>query len=144
MSRWAQGSIIGIEYPAIVRFYFNPATISIGKSPAWGRMEAAGREQPIIQYGCGEARTFNFELKLTRAAGAGYVRGTVESLLELSKPLVRGIGVDRPPSVRLILGVALKAVCVIDHVDGEYGPLFNPVTLEPYQGSISIALTEYK
>lgn len=141
-ARWLHGMLIGIEGGGRVRFHYNPSSIKTNKTPAWNKLKAAGREQSILQYGCGEPIYYSFEVDLTRAGGDGYPRQAVETLLEMCRPTVKGAGVDRPPKVQLILGNAVNATCVVDSVEGDYGPLFSPQSLDPYLGKLSIKLVE--
>lgn len=138
---WLRGSIIA-EDGTNVQFYFNPQIIKITKQVRWNTLEAAGREQGIIQYGCADPRSFEFDVDLTRAGGDNYVKDTTEKLFKMTKPSIRGSGVDRPPKVRLIMGDAVKANCVLDSVSSSYGPLYNPMSLGPYSGKLTLKLSE--
>jgi len=138
---WLKGSMIG-EDGTVITFFFNPSTIKISKNTKWNELKAAGREQGVLQYGCGDPRSFEFELKLTRTPGDNYPKSVVEKLFKMTKPTIRGAGVDRPPKVRLNLGNAVKTECIIDSIQATYGPLFNPRDLTPWLGGVSVKLTE--
>lgn len=137
---WYRGSIFGGG--GVVEFFYNPLEVKITKQTKWNHLAAAGREQPILQYGCGEARHFDIELTLARSAGDTYAKNTVEKLIDMCRPKSQGAGVDSPYKVRLMLGDALKVDCIIDSVDAVYGPMFDPNSLNPYTGKVSVKLTE--
>lgn len=127
-----------------VQFYWNPQTIETNKDTKWNHLAAAGREQDILQYSCGAPIYYQFEVDLTRAGGESYVKDTTEKLLEMCKPSVKGAGVDRPPRVKLILGQAINATCIIASVSSKYGPLYDPGSLNPYFGKLTLKLVEIK
>jgi len=140
---WYHGSISGGG--ASIRFYYNPETIRIIKSTDWAQLRAAGREQPILQYGCGSPIIVKFDILIRRKPGDDYGKNLVQSLLRLTKPTVRGAGVDRPPIVTLDLGEAIRLQsCIIARVEPELGPLFSPDDLTPYLGKVHVEIWEAK
>lgn len=142
-ANWTRGMIIGLEGGGRVRFHYNPHKVVTNKDTSWTQLKSAGREQPILQYGCGNPIYYELEIDLTRAGGDNYVKQATETLLNMCRPLVRGAGVDRPPKVQLVLGSAITATCIVDSVTSQYGPLFS-MSLNPYMGKLTIRLLEIK
>jgi hypothetical protein len=127
----------------IVVFEWNPKSINITKKTKWLQLKAAGREQAILEYGCGDPRELTFDLELSRSdMGIGYVQAVAEAVFQMSRPTVMGQGVDRPPKVHFILGLAVDFIGVIESVKSQYGPLFDPYTLLPYEGHLTIHVLE--
>ena len=143
-ANFAQGMIIDDEGGGgAISFEWNPATVQIDKKIKWNQMHAAGCDIPYIQFGCGEARRLTFELDLSRSSmGDGYVKDQIQKLLKLSKPSVKGSGVDHPPKVTVKMGSALTFKGYVEHVIGHHGLLANPSSLEPYEGRCKIVLIE--
>lgn len=141
---WYQGSISS-ESGEYVRFYYNPATISISKNNRFAQIRAAGREQPILEYGCGGATTVHFSIILRRIPGEDYSTQIITQLREMTKPKIKGAGVDRPPVLTLDLGEAIRLEkCYLTQLKPKLGPLFNPTDLKPYTGEVEVGLTEAK
>lgn len=142
MPNWTKGKIIGQEGGGTITFYYNPQTIETTKSTKWNHLPAAGREQALIQYGCGGPTSYHFDVDLSRTGGEQYVKDTIEKLVKLCYPTKKGAGVDRPPKVQLILGDALSQTCVMDEVRGKYGPIYDPQSLNPLTGKVTLKLTK--
>lgn len=127
-----------------ITFQWNPDKIVQSKSAKWARQPVAGREQPVLQYGCGQARQWKIEFDLSRSnQGDSFVKSMVESCESLAMPSGGG-KVKHPPRVRFRLGNGIKAKCIVEDVSITYGPLFNPMSLLPYDARVAMTLTEYK
>lgn len=138
------GMIAPIEASAsgTIVFQWNPHKLVREQLTKFNHLRIAGRQAPVLQFGCGGPQVYSLEFNLSRMnRGDTWVRDTVEALFNLKKPTV-GQFVKRPPKVRLILGDAVKATCFITRINVEYGPLFNPLTLLPYQAKVNITLEE--
>ena len=141
---WTKGKVIGLEGGGSVTFFYNPQMIKLGKKARWNHIKAAGRTNPVMQYGCGDAETIGFNVDLTRAGGDDYVKSSINKLKGMCKAIVKGAGVDRPPRVKFILGSAIDFEAILEDVKGTYGPLYNPDGLNPYFGKVTLLLTEIK
>ncbi len=142
--RNTSGMIIPIENAkaGAITFQWNPHRLVREKSTKFNQLRLAGREAPILQYGCGGLPVYSIEFTLSRMnRGDSWVRDAVETLFSLKKPTV-GQFVKRPTKVRLVLGDAIKATCLISKIHVEYGPLCNPITLLPYQAKVNLTLEE--
>jgi hypothetical protein len=127
-----------------IGFQWNPHKIKESKKIKWNQLRVAGREQPILQYGCGEARVLTIVFHVSRYnRGDGNVKSTVDKIFALTKPTVGGF-VKRPPRCEFILGEAIKFTCYVQSIDVEYGPLYNPTSLLPYMATVTITLEEAK
>jgi len=141
-AQFTRGMIVGGG--AQVSFQWNPHTVKIVKNAKWNHLSAAGREAPILQYGCGQATAYELDMQLSMDGDFNQVKKGTDDLLKLTKCTSKGTGVDCPPVVTLILGSALKAKCVVEHVDAAWSPLFEPNQLLPEFGKLRVKLTEYK
>ena len=142
--RNTSGMIIPIENAktGAITFQWNPHKLVREKSTKFNQLRLAGRVAPILQYGCGGSQVYSIEFTLSRMdRGDSWVRDAVETLFNLKKPTV-GQFVKRPGKVRLVLGDVVKATCFITRINVEYGPLYNPVTLLPYQAKVNMTLEE--
>lgn len=127
-----------------ITFQWNPHKIKRSKKIKWNQLRIAGREQPILQYGCGEAQIYTIEFDISRYnRGDSHVKSTIDNIFKLTKPTVGGF-VKRPPRVEFILGSAIKVTCVIQSIDADYGPLYHPTSLMPYMSKVTIVLEEIK
>lgn len=138
------GLIIPLEnsISGAIEFQWNPHKLHREKSIPFNHLRLAGREAPIQQYGCGDPQVYSLEFTLSRMnRGDHWVTNAVEALFRLTKPVV-GQFVRRTTKVRLILGDAIRATCFITKINVEYGPLYNPKTLLPYQAKVRITLEE--
>lgn len=124
-------------------FQWNPHKTVGDKRIPWNKLKVAGREQPILQYGCAEARLFHIKFALSRAdRGPNYVKGAIEQLYGMCACTAGG-SVKRPPRVRFIMGDTINVNCVISNLKIDYGPLWTP-ELVPCEAYIDMVLTEYK
>jgi hypothetical protein len=145
--------IIPIDGGQSVVFQYNPYDVQISKSARWKGINVAGREQPVLQYGCGDAARVNLAIEVSNENnGDFFVKGFMDALLENTKPLSRGLGVDCNPRVQLILGASIDMCCVIDKLilrfggrqQNPYTYLADRVSLLPKNGHVIIDLMEYK
>jgi hypothetical protein len=138
-----------------VIFQWNPYEVHIQKDIKWKGIHTAGREQPMFQYGCGEARQIGLSIEVSRMNNSDFfVQGFYEQLQDLARPRVRGMGVNRPPRVQLILGASLNVTCMIDNIHFRFGShrgqqhhftyLATPDMLLPKEGHVILKLIEYK
>ena len=153
---YTKGMIVPIDNVAqIVTFQWNPYELHLKKDIKWKGIHTAGREQPVFQYGCGEAQVLGLSIEVSRYNNSDFfVKGFFDSLLELSKPLVRGMGVNRPPRVQVILGASINMRCFIDDIHIRYGDhrgqqhhytyLATPDLLLPKDGHVIVKFVEYK
>ncbi|MEW6352509.1 MAG: hypothetical protein AB1646_25970 [Thermodesulfobacteriota bacterium] len=127
-------------------FEWNPKQIEgPGAKAEYAQIKTAGRETPFLQYSNGDVISIRFDLELSRSDfGDGYVKGVVDNLVRLTKPTVRGQGVNRPPRVKFLFGNLLRRTCIVAEVNPVFKGQFNPLTLEPYGASVSVLLWEYK
>lgn len=135
--------IEGILAP--VKFQWNPNKIGGPKVKAkWTPINTAGRAQPFLQYGSGEANKFSISIMLSRYDNEdNYVSDTVNRIQSMQFPQIQGAGTTRPPRVMLIMGTFLRKLVVIDSVDPVFKELFNPTTLLPYDAEVALGLIEY-
>lgn len=125
-------------------FQWNPDKIDRKVHVPWNQLRVAGREQPIQQFGCGEAETYHIEFDISRMdRGDSFVKQTVDKLFELKKPTVGGF-VKRPPRCQFIVGAAIKVVVIVIEIDAKYGPLYHPTSLLPYGARVKMTLREVK
>jgi hypothetical protein len=138
----------------IVTFQYNPYELHLKKEVKWKGIHTAGRQQPVFQYGCGEARVLGLSIEVSQANNADFfVCGFFDSLQLLAEPIVFGMGVNRPPRVQVILGDSLSMTCFIDDLHIRYGShrgqqhhytyLAHPDTLYPREGHVIIKFVEY-
>ena len=153
-SSYTKGLIIPVEINlAPVVFQYNPYEFHIDKDIKWKGVHTAGRDQPYLEFGCGEPRRVTFGIEVSKYNNSDFfVMGFIQTLLELSRPSVRGRGVNRPPRVQVILGASYNETCVIDDIKIRMGShranqhiayLADPVFLLPKEGNILIRLLEY-
>jgi hypothetical protein len=151
---FTKGMIIPIDPVAgVVVFQYNPYEIHVKKDIKWKGIHVAGREQPVYQYGCGEPVVLALSLEVSRENNSDFfVKGFFESLLMLTKPLVKNMGVNRPPRCQIILGQDINMTGFVDDVHIRYGShrgqqhytyLANPDTLLPKEGHVVIKFVEY-
>ena len=128
-----------------IRFQWNPNKIGGPKVQAnWTRVATAGREQPFMHYASGGSNMFNISIELSRYDnGDEYVKDTIERIISLTKPTVKGTGVSHPPRIMLIIGTFLRKTCVLESVDPVCMDLFHPDTLNPFKAEVSLTLAEY-
>jgi hypothetical protein len=155
-AQYTKGMIVPIDSVGqIVVFEWNPYELHNKKTVKWKGIHTAGREQPLYQYGCGEAQVISVSIEVSRWNNSDFfVQGFFDSLLELTKPLVQGAGVNRPPRVQLILGASINMTCFIDDVHVRYGShrgqmhhytyLATSDLLLPKEGHVIIKFKEYK
>lgn len=127
-----------------IGFQWNPHKIHRSKKIKYNQLRVAGREQPILQYGCGEAQTYTIEFDVSRYnRGDSHVKDTVDKIFKLTKPTVGGF-IKRPPRCEFILGDAINVTVFVASIDVEYGPLYNPTSLLPYMSKVTMVLEEAK
>ena len=127
-----------------IEFQWNPHKIHRSKKIKWNKLSVAGREQPILQYGCGEAQVWKIEFDVSRYnRGDSNVKSTVDKIFQLTKPTV-GSFVKRPTKVNFIMGSAFNVTCFVESIDVEYGPMYNPQSLLPYMSKVIMVLEEAK
>ncbi len=144
MANYIQGMLIP-ENGDPVWFQWNPNTVSEDKHVKYAQLHVAGRDTPIFQFGCGEAKRYDFILELTTAdKGDDFVARQCKSLLKMTEPSVKGAGVDCPPAVTFRLGDLLDVKCKIEQIKAIYEPPFFPDSLNPKFGKAHVKLAEYK
>lgn len=156
MAPFTKGMIIPIDGsgPTVI-FQWNPYEVHVKKDVKWRGIHTAGREQPIFQYGCGEARVLSLSVEVSRYNNSDFfVQGFFDQLQALAVPSVFGMGVNRPTRVQAILGQSINMTCFIDDVHFRYGShrgqqhhftyLATPDNLLPKEGHVIIKLIEYK
>jgi hypothetical protein len=141
---FTRGMIIGET--SVVSFQWNPYQYHIHKTAKWAHLHAAGREQPILQYGCGEAETFMLDLYISEGdRGPGWVKSQTDALLALTHPISGSGMLESPPICTFISGAAVSSFkCVIEDVKIVWETIFYPDTLLPKYAKATIKLTEYK
>lgn len=156
MADFTKGMIIPIDGAGqIVVFQWNPYELNITKATHWKGIHTAGREQPVYQYGCGEARVLNLSIEVSRDNNSDFfVVGFFDSLMELTRPYVFGMGVNRPTRVQVILGQSVNMTCFVDDVHFRMGShvgqqkhhtyLATPDNLLPKEGHVIVKFKEYK
>lgn len=142
MANQLPGMIVGIEVPIVISFQWNPQIVNTQKKPHWQKLYPAGAEGPVFHYGTGDADVTSFTMDLSSSKGS--VHSNMETFKLLTKPIVRGWGVKRPPLCTLILGVEFRRVGFITGINGAYGPIFHPQTMIPEQGKLTVAFEEVK
>lgn len=148
MSRsFVRGMIIPIDGGGSpVRFQWNPNRIDGPTAGAeWDQVKTAGRAQPWLQFSCGTQPEIAFIIQLSSDQGGrdGSVEQAAEALRKLSRPQKRGQGVPHPPRVELIVGTFLRKTCVLIGVSPVFHKQFDPQTLQPVFGEVSLKLWEY-
>jgi hypothetical protein len=126
-----------------ITLQWNPKLVAVNKTIRWQHLRVAGREQPFQQYGCGEPRmyTIHFELSASNR-GKGYVKETVDSIMELTKPTVGGT-VKRPPKCMLIMGSFINLTCIVHSVKVRHNEFFDPMGLNSTFADVVIDFEEY-
>lgn len=140
-----RGMIISIEAMIQpIRFQWNPRELQGFTSKAeYAVLKVAGRETPYLQFATGDVRQLDVELEFSKSGnGDGYVMRMVEALQELTKPLVRGVTLHRPPRVMWIFGEMPKKRCVITRADPKFSGPFS-AGLDPQQAKVSLTLLEH-
>lgn len=138
----------------IVVFQYNPYEVHFKKDIKWRGIHSTGREQPVFQYGCGEGKVLGFSIEVSRYNNSDFfVKGFFDSLLMFSKPLVKGMGIDRPPKLQIILGQDINMTGFIDDIHIRYGSHrgqtghfaypATPDTLLPKEGHVIVKFVEY-
>jgi hypothetical protein len=153
MARFTKGMIVPIDGAGLpVVFQWNPHELQINKDVKWKGVHTAGREQPVYQYGCGEARSVGLSIEVSRMNNSDFfVKGFYEQLQDLARPRVRGMGVNRPPRVQLILGASVNMTCTIDNINFKFGSrsqkgqayLATADWLLPKEGYVIMKFVEY-
>jgi hypothetical protein len=154
--QFTKGMIIPIDGGGgPVVFEFNPYEVHINKIVKWHPQYAAGREMPYWHHGCGESRVVSFSMELSRDNNSNsFVKSFIDSVLALTKPTVKGAGLDRPPKCQAILGASLTLTCIVHDVKVRFGShhgqrmhysyLADPGSLLPSEGHLITHLLEYK
>lgn len=135
-------------------FQYNPYEFHIDKDIKWKGIHTAGRDQPYLEFGSGEARKISIGFEVSKYNNSDFfVMGYMKSILELSRPIVRGMGVNRPTRIQLIIGLSYNETCVIDDIKvrmgshrgqtGHHTYLAEPINLMPKEGHILLRLLEY-
>lgn len=145
MNQFIRGMIIPIEGGVSpIRFQWNPRELQgFGARAEYAVLKVAGREAPFLQFACGDVRQLDIELKFTKGGSDdGYVMGMVNALQQLTKPLVMGATLHRPPRVMWVFGEMPKRRCVITRADPRFHGLFSS-TLAPHEATVSLTLLEH-
>ena len=140
MNLFTPGLIIPLMGGASIRFLWNPYQIEGPTADAnWVPVHAAGRELPYLHYTHGRISVIRFEIDLSRAdRGVSFVKQMIDSLRSLTAPTVIGSGVNHPPPLKLILGDAIREICVLKRVRPKtFGPA-HPTQLLPYHGRVGL------
>lgn len=141
-----RGMIIPIEGGiAAIRFQWNPRELRGFTAHAdYAELKVIGRDTPFLQFSSGQVKQLDIELEFSKGSnGDGYVMGMVNSVQELTKPLVKGATLHRPPRVMWIFGEMPKKLCVITRADSHFSVPFS-ATLDPQQARVSLTLLEHK
>jgi hypothetical protein len=127
-----------------VTFQWNPHQYKIHKSAKWAHLHAAGRDQPYLQYGCGEAVTYTLELYLSADGDKSKVKQQTEQLVKLAQVAGGGGMVDSPAQCTFISGGAVNNFkCIVEDVSVTWSDIFDPDT-SPRYAKATVKLTEYK
>lgn len=146
MNQFIRGMIIPIEGGgSTIRFQWNPRELQgFGARAEYAILKVAGRETPFLQFACGDVPTLEIELKFTKGSSDdGYVMRMVDTLQRLTKPLIRGATLHRPPRVMWVFGDMPKRRCVVARADPRYQGLFS-ASLAPHEATVSLTLLEHK
>lgn len=139
-----QGMLIP-EDGSPVSFQWNPNTVKESKHTKYAQLHVAGRDTPIFQFGCGEAKRYDFLLELIAGQwGEEAVAQACNALLKMMEPSIKGAGVHRPPRVTFRLGNLFNIKCVIEDISPIYEPPFYPDSLNPKFGKAHVKLAEFK
>ena len=144
MGFYVRGQVIPLEGGGSpVRFQFNPHRYDGPTAVAgWDQVKVAGRDQPWLQFSCGETTVLKVDIKLSSDGGAS-VKDQVDALTAFKRPTVRGAGVNHPPRLKLILGSFVRLNCVLKEVSPSFGHPADPATLMPYHGDLTLTFWEY-
>ena len=140
-----RGMILPIEGGSPIFFQWNPEKIGgpIAKA-GWDAIKTAGREQPFLEYSCGDATSYKFSIQLSRMDNPDeFVSETIKRLVDLTKPRMLGGKVKRPSRVMFMLGAFIRKVCVVTDVDPASKGIFHPDSLLPFDAEVSLTLMEY-
>ena len=154
MAYYTRGMLLPLEGGGMpVIFQYNPFELNIGKGAHWAQLPTAGRDQPYLQFGCGTPRKVQMNMEVSRGNnGPEYVKVMCEAVEALTKPTVRGAGLDRPPIVQLILGAHLSLSCIVHNAQTRFGShrgqraqtyMAEPYGLLPKEAVINIVLLEF-
>jgi hypothetical protein len=123
-----------------VRFQWNPERINgPSASPNWVPIRVYGRELPYYQYTTGGTSAIQFVIQLSAGdAGPAFVKGIIERLHRLTKPMPGMGGAKHPPRVIVILGAALREMCVLREVRPERHGVADPGTLQHHEANVSL------
>jgi hypothetical protein len=145
MAEFMRGMILPTEGGGPVFFQWNPEKIGgpIAKA-GWDVIKTAGREQPYLEYSCAESTVYKFTIQLSRMDNPDeFVSETIKRLVGLTKPIMAGGKVKRPPRVMFMLGSFLRKTCVVLDVDPISKGIFHPHSLLPFDAEVAITLAEY-
>jgi hypothetical protein len=154
MANFTKGMIIPLEaFAEPVVFQWNPYEVHYDKVNKWAQLHPAGAERPIFHFGCGEARIISLSIEVSKHNNSDFfVKGWFDKLHKLTKPLVRGMGLNRPPEVQIILGGSLDAKAILKRVHFRMGShrgqqhhftyLAEPNMLLPKEGHVIIRAHE--
>jgi hypothetical protein len=153
-ANWTKGMILPLEgFGSPVVFQWNPYEMHLDKTNKWAALHPAGGERPIFHYGCGEARIISLSIEISQHNNSDFfVKGWMDKLHKLTKPLVKGSGISRPPQVQVIIGGHLDCTAIIKRVHFRMGShrgqqhhftyLAEPNMLLPRDGHVIIRMHE--
>lgn len=122
--RTTQGTAITFLEPILplparlgnVTFYFNPKEISVDKSVPWGHHDAAGQDEPKLEFTHGKPHSLSFELFFD-----GYeTRTNVSGLVAQLEKFVATQDKHRPPMVTFVWGAGPTFTGVLGSVSAKY------------------------
>lgn len=146
MANVTRGMIIPIDGGgSVVRFQWNPKEVQSAVQAEWAVIKTAGSEQPFLQFCNGEAPTLQFDLEYSRSDNNdGFVLAQVQAIQRLTKPLVKGASMSRPPLVKFVMGSLPRPTCIVKQANAVFSGLFHPTSLLPYEAKVSVILWEYR
>lgn len=129
----------------VVRFQWNPVEVEGPVYRAeYAPIKVLGRETPFLEFANGDIRHIRFDLEFSgQGNGPGWVTSQVAALERLCTPYRVGVGLRRPPRVKLIVGTFLRKTCVVAEMAPRYSGVYDPATIEPYYCKVSLNLFEY-
>lgn len=155
MPYWTSAMIVPLEGNADpVVFWINPYEIHDNIKAKYNLMSPAGREQPFLQFSCGDVRRISLAIEIPQYNfGEEYVKSQIDSIEALRYPSVQGMGINRPPVCQLISGAHIDRRVVVENVQSRFGShrglihhityLADPITLLPRRADARIMLLEF-
>lgn len=141
---FTRGMIVPLDGDAsVITFQWNPKAVLQGKNIKWQHLKVAGREQPYLQYGCGEPNRYIFPFSISRSNnGPDFVKWVQDELLKLTKPTAGGT-VKRPPLCQVILGLYLNITCFVTDVRFQSVEFYDPINLLPTSCEAVVTVESY-